>query len=126
MQRDLINSQIKAASYTIYESLLYIYNLVLVTGIFPDDLKQSRVTPIFKDGDKRECGNCRPISVISTIAKILEMLISNQLAFYLNEHHCRTAIWLSKMPFHRNCSFAYDRSVSTEYERRHIKWYFVP
>jgi hypothetical protein len=48
---------LKAAGYTIYESLLYIFNLVLVTGIFPDDLKQSRVTPIFKDGDKSEFGN---------------------------------------------------------------------
>ena len=60
---------------------------MLVTGIFPNDLKQSRVTPIFKDGDKRECGNYRPISVISTIAKILEMLISNQLAFFLNDNN---------------------------------------
>ena len=57
---------------------------MLVTGIFPDNIKQSRVTRNFKDGDKRECGNFRPISVIPTVAKILEMVISNQLAFYLN------------------------------------------
>ena len=81
------NKLLKAAGCTIYESLLYTYNLVLVTGIFPDDLKQSIVTPIFKDRDKRECGNYRPISVISTIAKILEMLISNQLAFYLDDNN---------------------------------------
>ena len=43
--------------HPVYESLLYIFNFVLVTGIFPDDLKQSRVTPIFKDGDNSECGN---------------------------------------------------------------------
>ena len=62
-------------------------NLVLVTGIFPDDLKQSRVTPIFKDGDNSECGNYRTISVISAIAKVLEMLISDQLAVYLNDNN---------------------------------------
>ncbi len=76
----ITNKLLKAAGYTIYESLLYIFNLVLVTGIFPEDLKQSRVTPIFKDGDKSECGSYRPISVISVIAKVLEMLISDQLA----------------------------------------------
>ena len=98
-----------------------------MSGIFPDDLKQSRVTPIFKDGDKRECGNYRPISVILPIAKILEMLISNQLAVYLNDNNIIVTQQpgLSKMPFHRNCSFAYDRSVSTEYGQRHIKWCFV-
>jgi hypothetical protein len=64
----ITNKLLKAAGYTIYESLLYIFNLVLVTGIFPEDLKQSRVTPIFKDGDKSECGNYRPISVISITA----------------------------------------------------------
>ena len=78
---------LKTAGYTIYESLLYIFNLVLVTGIFPDDLKQSRVTPIFKDGDKSECGNYRTISVISAIAKVLEMLISDQLAVYLSDNN---------------------------------------
>jgi hypothetical protein len=83
----ITNKLLKAAGYTIYESLLYIFNLVLVTGIFPDDLKQSRVTPIFKDGDKSECGNYRPISVISAIAKVLEMLISDQLAVYLNDNN---------------------------------------
>ncbi len=83
----ITNKLLKAAGYTIYESLLYIFNLVLVTGIFPEDLKQSRVTPIFKDGDKSECGNYRPISVISIIAKVLEMLISDQLALYLNDNN---------------------------------------
>jgi hypothetical protein len=81
----ITNKLLKAAGYTIYESLFYIFNLVLVTGIFPDDLKESRVTPIFKDGDKSECGNYRPISVISAAnAKVLEMLISDQLALHLN------------------------------------------
>jgi retron-type reverse transcriptase len=78
---------LNAAGYTIYESLLYIINLVLATGIFPDNLKQSRVTPIIKDGDKSECGNYRPISVILAIAKVLEMLISDQLALYLNDNN---------------------------------------
>ena len=70
----------------IYEALLYIFNLVLVTGIFQDDLKQSRVTPIFKEGDKNKCGNYSPMSVISAIAEVLQTLISDQLAFYLNDN----------------------------------------
>ena len=55
-------------------SLLYIYNLILHTGIFPDDLKVSRVIPIYIDGNKPECRNYGPISVIPAIAKISEKI----------------------------------------------------
>ena len=43
--------------------LTYIDNCSLSSGIFPDDWKKARVSPIFKAGDKDECGNYRPISV---------------------------------------------------------------
>jgi hypothetical protein len=69
----------KAAGYTINESLLFIFNLALVTGIFRDELKMAKVTPIYKEGDKSNCGNYRPISVLPVIAKILENLICDQL-----------------------------------------------
>ena len=54
---------LKDAGNTITESLVNIFNLSLRSGIFPDDWKLARVTPIYKDGSKTECGNYRPISV---------------------------------------------------------------
>jgi hypothetical protein len=42
------------------------------------------VTPIYKEGDKNECGNYRPISVIPAISKILEKLVYDQLLNFLN------------------------------------------
>ena len=78
---------LKAAGYTIYESLLYVFLTWCWLIDWMDDLKQSRVTPIFKEGDKRECGNYRPISVIPTIAKVVEMLTSDQLALYLSDNN---------------------------------------
>ena len=41
--------------------LCYIYFLVLVPGVFPDDFKIAKVTPIYKDGDKYESKNYCPI-----------------------------------------------------------------
>ena len=82
------NKLLKAAGYTINESLLYIFNLVLATGIFPDELKMAKVTPIYKEGDKSNCGNYR-------CAKILEKLICDQLREFLNEnnnYHLKTTI----------------------------------
>jgi hypothetical protein len=48
---------LKDAGDTINESLVSIFNLSLQSGIFPDDWKLARVTPIYKDGSKTECGN---------------------------------------------------------------------
>jgi hypothetical protein len=77
---------IQGAGGTILESLHYIFNLSINTGIFPDDWKIARATPIYKSDDKAECGNYRPISVISNVAKIFEKLIYNQLLTFLNEN----------------------------------------
>ena len=66
------NKLLLAAGETIVNSLTYIFNLSINTGIFPDDMKLAKVTPIYKSGDKTECGNYRPISVISAVAKVFE------------------------------------------------------
>ena len=39
---------------------MYIFNLFLGKGIFPDDLKIARATPVFKAGNENEVGDYRP------------------------------------------------------------------
>jgi retron-type reverse transcriptase len=58
---------------------------VLNTGIFPDKLKTAKVIPIFKKGDPTLFKNYRPISVLSTLSKVLEKIIFTQLSSYFNE-----------------------------------------
>ena len=77
---------IQAAGKTILKSLKNIFNLSLNTGIFPDDWKIARVTPIYKSESKTDCGNYRPISVISNIAQVFEKVIYSQLITFLNEN----------------------------------------
>ena len=45
------------------------------------------MTPIFKQGDKRDMDNYRSISVISAIAKVFERIVYNQLSSYLSENN---------------------------------------
>ena len=45
-----------------------IFNQSISLGIFPDDWKCARVTPLFKQGDRDDLNNYRPISVISVVA----------------------------------------------------------
>ena len=63
--------------------LTYIYNCSISTAIFPDDWKMARVSPIFKAGTKEDSGNYRPISILSTVAKIFEKLICDQISIWL-------------------------------------------
>jgi len=58
-------------------------NLSLVSGIVPNDLKKSRVTIIFKSGDRTLPGNYRPKSILPVLSKILERVVHSQLTKFL-------------------------------------------
>jgi hypothetical protein len=72
--------------------ILVFINLSLQTGIYPNDWKLAKVSPIFKDGIKTECSNYRPISVISIIAKLFEKKVCNQLKTYMMNNNIITKI----------------------------------
>ena len=63
-----------------------LFNTSIETGQFPDLWKVARVTPIFKDGDRTDKGNYRPISVLPIISRPFEKLVANQLYQHLNDH----------------------------------------
>lgn len=64
-----------------------ICNLCLSTGKFPDALKKSVVVPIYKSGDRDCISNYRPISLLPTIAKVLEKIINKRLKSYLEKNN---------------------------------------
>ena len=59
-------------------SLAFLFNTSIETSQFPNSWKVARFTPIFKDGDKTEKSNYRPISVLPVISKLFEKLFFNQ------------------------------------------------
>jgi hypothetical protein len=63
--------------------ITYIFNLILSSGTFPDQLKLAEVIPIHKGGDGGCVNNFRPISKLHTLAKVLEKLINKRLINYL-------------------------------------------
>jgi hypothetical protein len=74
---------VKKCSTLLIKPLTQIANSMLQHGCFPDTLKIAKVTPIFKEGDKYQCSNYRPISVLSVFSKILESLMLNRILQYL-------------------------------------------
>ena len=52
--------------------LSYIFNKSMISGIFPTILKYATIKPIFKNGDKKNVANYRPISILPLFSMILE------------------------------------------------------
>ena len=78
---------VKISAPFITKHLSIIFNQSLSQGTFPYDWKISKVTPIYKKGPKHDMNNYRPISVISTIAKVMEKIAHNQLYLYLQNEN---------------------------------------
>ena len=69
----------------IIKPLTHVINLSLETGVFPRFCKQTRVTPIYKEGDRNDANNYRPISILPVIAKCIEYFVSLQITNHM-EH----------------------------------------
>ena len=70
----------------IADSLCLIFNCSIDTGIFPEEWKCAKVLPLFKQGDHWELNNYLPISIIPSLAKILERIIYDQAYAYLSDN----------------------------------------
>ena len=67
------------------EYICSVYNNAIPTSKFPSFLKMSNVTAIFKKGSKNKKENFRPVSILPTLLKIFQKLMSKQLfAFFEN------------------------------------------
>jgi hypothetical protein len=58
----------------------------------PEQWKESIIVPIYKNGDKTDCSNCRGISLLPTSYKILTNILLYRLTTYVDEiigdHQC--------------------------------------
>ena len=70
---------LKKLNIPLSESLTYIINCSLKSGIFPDKIKLAKIIPIYKKDDKSHLGNYRPISLLPAISKLLEKVAYKQL-----------------------------------------------
>ena len=83
---EISNNLIKHASSSLVKPLTLIVNQVLHTGIFPRQLKTSRVKPVHKSGEQSSFCNYRPISWLPSMSKIFEYVIFNQLMSFLTDN----------------------------------------
>ena len=73
------------ATPAIADSLICIFNQAITLSSFPDEWKMEKVILLYKSGHQNIPGNYRPISILTTISKIMERILYNQLSNYLTE-----------------------------------------
>ena len=66
-------------------SIARVCNISLSSGIFPDIFKQAVLHPVFKGSgkDPRNPGTYRPISILPSLSKILEIAVRDSLVDWL-------------------------------------------
>ena len=62
-----------------------IFNQSLQTGEFPNDMKLAEVVPLYKSKEHYFESNYRPISLLTTISKILEKVVYKRVYKFLTE-----------------------------------------
>ena len=83
---------IKRLSEHIVSALTMMINHSLTTGIFPRKQKMAKVIPIYEKDESSVLDDYRPISLLSTISKISEKTVFEQVYDYF---HDNKLFWLS-------------------------------
>ena len=80
------NNLIKTAKYVFAKPLILIINQMLYSGIFPEQLKVSKIIPLHKVNDKMFLTNYRLIALLPSISKICKYILLEQLTSHFMEN----------------------------------------
>ena len=83
---DIDSKILKLSAPIISETLTYLYNLCIDKNYFPSLLKQAKIIPIHKSGDKNDPSNYRPISILSVLSKPLEKHMIKHMLSHINKY----------------------------------------
>ena len=94
----VVNEFLKYGGSEVRNKLLKIMNMIFEKGEVPNDFRKTLIKPLYKKGDKSECGNYRGISLVSVGSKLL----SNMILFRLRDA-------VDKVLREEQCGFRKDR-----------------
>ena len=67
-------------------------------GVFPDACKVAKLKPIYKK-KKKNPSNCRPISLLPIISKVIEKIVHDQTSKFVSENNILYNLGLIKAVF---------------------------
>ena len=82
----------KKSCLVLSKPLTHIYNASFETGVMPSIWKMAKVIPIFKNGERYDPNNYRPISLLSCFEKLLERLLAKRIISFLSSMNYNSAL----------------------------------
>lgn len=93
---------VKSVIHILCIPLTHIYNLCIANGSYPEKWKIAKVVFIYKNSDRTNPKNYRPISLLSILARIFEKLINTRIMDYITKNKLISCY-----------QYAYQKSKST-------------
>ena len=89
---------IKHCAKIIAPTLCRLYNMYMINGTFPEELKLGIITPIYKKGKNDEIENYRPISTLPIFGKIFEKILYSRIYDFMVQQKiiCKTQFGFRK------------------------------
>ena len=82
---------LKIVAHLIATPICHVFNLSLVKCIYPKDWKIAKITPLSKNVSAPFSGpNCRPISLLPTLSKLMERIVYEQIQCYFSVNDLNT------------------------------------
>ena len=78
---------LKLCSHFISSPLYYIRSRTLFIGVFADRLKYAIIRPLFKEDNKNNVSNYRPISILTSFSKLFGKVMQTRLLKHLTDHN---------------------------------------
>ena len=98
---DTINNKlVKTCHEQLAKPMTIVINKSITDSTVPLNYKTARVIPLYKKGSPSDCGNYRPVSLLSALSKILEKVICKQLNEYLEKNNL---LCQDQFGFRRKC-----------------------
>lgn len=79
------NEHLKLAKEQVLPAITHVFNLIVAEGTFPETFKKAQVVPIFKNDNPYSVVCHRPVSLLSSVNKLIEKLISERLDKFLTK-----------------------------------------
>ena len=81
-----VPSKIIKMNSDIFADFLYQnFNDTIATSVFPQNLKNANITPVFKKGDRNSETNYRPVSILPNLSQIYERCLYKQLSKFFDK-----------------------------------------
>ena len=77
---DIVTKMLKHGGEILVDKLLTLYNKMIELRETPTQMRLSEIVTLFKKGDLLDCGNYRPITLLSHLYKLLMQIIYNRVS----------------------------------------------